>query len=86
MTTVSPPTSLSDVSHKLFGFSITYATGACDWGLIVATDKETARLRLEGTAFAGIEVTITVDQPEYMDIIQNQYNGLAFLTTEPTCN
>ena len=71
---------------KLFGFCITYATGARDWGLIIATDQETARLELEGTTFAGVDVAITIDQPEYMEVILNQYRGLAFLTTEPSCN
>ena len=75
-----------DPAKKLFGFCITYANGSRDWGVIVATDQETARLELEGCTFAGIEVQITIDQPSYVDMILDQYRGIAFFTTEPSCN
>ena len=74
------------MEHNLFGFSIKYANGSTDWGLILATDRETARLELESCTFAGIEVTITIDQPTVVDILHSQYGGIAFLTTEPSCN
>ena len=75
-----------DPAKKLFGFRIDYANGATDWGLIIASDQETARLELEGTTFAGYEVTITIDQPAFVDTLIEQYRGIAFFTTEPSCN
>lgn len=75
-----------DPDKKLFGFTLTYATGSTDYGLVVATDAETARLHVEASTFAGIDVQITFDQPSYVDVLVDQYRGLAFLTTEPGCN
>lgn len=75
-----------DPDKKLFGFTLTYATGSTDYGLVVATDAETARLYVENASFVGIDVQITIDQPSYVDMLVDHYRGLAFLTTEPGCN
>lgn len=71
---------------KLFGFQLTYATGAIDWGLIVATDKETAQLHIEGLTLAGIESILITEQVRIVDLLTNQFNGIAFFTGEPACN
>ena len=76
-----------DPAKKLFGFRLDYANGQTDWGLIVASDKETARLDLEAATLAGIEYQIIVDdQPGFVETLLAQYRGLAFLTAEPSCN
>jgi len=76
-----------DPTKKLFGFRMDYASGQTDFGLIVATCKEAARLELESLCFSSICVTLIIDdQPGFVDTILSQYRGIAFLTTEPSCN
>ena len=76
-----------DPTKKLFGFRMDFASGQTDWGLIVATDKETARLGLESVCFSSICVTLIIDdQPGFVETILDQYRGIAFLTTESSCN
>lgn len=76
-----------DPDRKLFGFRLDYANGQTDYGLIVAPSRELAQLDLEAATLSGIEYTLIVDdQPGFVDTIVSQYRGLAFLTTEPSCN
>lgn len=75
-----------DPAKKLFGFRLDYANGQTDWGLIVASDKETARLTLENESFCTTDVKITIDQPEVVGTLLGQYRGLAYFTTEPSAN
>lgn len=76
-----------DPDRKLFGFRLDYANGQTDYGLVVASCRETAQLYLEAATLSGIGYTLIVDdQPGFVDTIVSQYRGLAFLTTEPSCN
>jgi hypothetical protein len=72
--------------YKLFEFSIEYANGGTDRGLIVASDQETARLQLENESFCVTDVKITIDQPSFVETLLAQYRGIAYFTTEPSCN
>ena len=82
-----PPWVHPDPKKKLFGFRIYYATGQTDFGLIVAPDKQEAWGILRSLTFAGVEHDLIIDdQPAFVDTILSQYNGAAFLTTEPSCN
>lgn len=75
-----------DPTKKLFGFSLNYANGSTDYGLIVATCAETARLDLENATFAGIQAITITDQEQMVDMICSQYAGIAVFTTEFACN
>lgn len=75
-----------DPSKKMFGFVVEYASGGTDWGLIVASDEETARLQLENESFCATDVKITIDQPNLVDTLLAQYRGIAYFTTEPSYN
>lgn len=88
MTTTSTPAwAHPDPAKKLFGFHALFADGTDSWGLIVATDKETARLHVENDTLACYAVELIVeDQPAFVDAILTRYDGLAYLCTEPRCN
>jgi hypothetical protein len=76
-----------DPNKKLFGFRLYYATGQTDFGLIVAKDKQDAWDTLRGLSFCAVEYDLIIDdQPAFVETILSQYNGAAFLTTEPSCN
>lgn len=76
-----------DPAKKLFGFRLHYATGQTDFGLIVAKDKQAAWDTLRNLSFCAVECDLIIDdQPAFVETILSQYNGAAFLTTEPSCN
>lgn len=66
----------------LFGFELHYLTGQTDFGLIVATDAETARLHIEGTSIVGLETVIVQGQAWAIDMLNTQYAGVACLTNQ----
>ena len=70
----------------LFAFELHYANGAVDHGLITATSKETARLHLESLTLAGVEAIVVQGQQWAIETVEDQYAGVAFFTTESSCN
>jgi hypothetical protein len=73
-------------AQKLFGFQVEYATGQSDFGLVIATSEETARLAVEQASFATIKHAVIKDQMRVVDLIHEQYRGLAYFTSEAGCN
>lgn len=83
-TTVTPTWAHPDPAKKLFGFHAQFADGTDRWGLIVATDRETARLQVENDSLHCYAVELIVeDQPAFVEAILAQCNGLAYLCAEP---
>lgn len=71
---------------KLFGFRLNYATGQTDYGLVVASSKEVALQMIDPLSFCSVGYELIVnDQPAFVQAIVDQYRGVAFLTTEPSC-
>lgn len=87
MSTDAPAWAHPDPAKKLFGFHVKFANGTDDYGLIVATDMETAHLHLENDTLACYAVELIIDdQPAFVEMLLTRYNGLAYLTRSTLCN
>lgn len=75
-----------DTPGNLYAFELKYANGHSDFGLIISTSQETARLDLEARTLAGLSAIIINDQPQVCSIITEQFDGVVIFTAEFTGN
>lgn len=68
--------------HDLYAFELHYANGIIDYGLIVATDRETAKLHLEGLTLIGVEAIIVQGQEWALTTLNSKFGGMAVFTHE----
>ena len=66
--------------HDLYAFELHYANGIIDYGLIVATDRETAKLHLEGLTLIGVEAIIVQGQEWALTTLGSKFGGMAVFT------
>lgn len=64
----------------IYAFELHYATGIIDYGLIVATDRETAKLHLEGLTLIGVEAIIVQGQEWALATLSSKFGGMAVFT------
>ena len=68
--------------HDLYAFELHYANGIIDYGLIVATDRETAKLHLEGLTLIGVEAIIVQGQEWALTTLNSKFGGMAVFTQD----
>ena len=65
---------------ELFAFELHYANKIVDYGLILATDRETAKLHLEGLSLLGVEAIIVQGQEWAIRTLTDKFGGMAVFT------
>ena len=71
---------MEEPRHDLYAFELHYANGVIDYGLIVATDRETAKLHLEGLTLIGVEAIVIQGQPWAITTLAEKFGGMAVFT------
>ena len=66
--------------HDLYAFELHYANAIVDYGLILATDRETAKLHLESLTLIGVEAIIVQGQEWALATLGNKFGGMAVFT------
>jgi len=77
---------MPDQRIELYVFELTYADGTVDHGIMRATDKETARLHLEGLSLMGLSAIVVREQDYLINLLDSEYEGVAIFSDELAFN